>query len=353
MIGYIFFGFSLVFWMGLFFVNFSEPRMSGEGGMGYGLAIVALGLGFAISSLVLTISVANKGGFDWVGGPRFFIIGAGWLCMAAATFACVAFKWEWHEGEFSPFIRWLSVGHGQVWIPLLMFIPYFYLLNSELRVSVLPNIYKIPLMIGFVVSAMMSLGLLFGWLKMSAKQQQAQIEDLQNRDKKRHDEHLTYIAEQKPTDAILNIIALTGRFHDEDIRSAALAKIKEKPDWEDQLLKLLENEHYHTKTYTFLDGNKVDHPEKFLDPLNRSILRLADEIHKLIKDSNDLQDWHFEHFGIERLLRAIDEQFMNKGVDFRPAILKLQDALKTTPPERFKHVRFTVTPVVKHWLKKH
>jgi hypothetical protein len=353
MFGYIFFSFTLIFYVGLFFINSSEPRMSGEGGMGYGLGIAALGLGFAISSLILTISVANKGGFDWITNFRALIVGIGWLFMAAATFACVAFKWEWHEGEFPQFLRWFAKSEGQVWMPLLMLVPYFFLLNTELRASVSPNMYKMPLMIGFVLTAIMSLGLLFGWLKISAQQQQAKMEQAQDRETKIHDEHLKLIAEQKPSDPILNIISLTGRFHDEDIRSAAIAKVKEKPDWENKLLDLLNNDYYHTHTYTFLDGNKVEHPEKFLEPMNRSILRMADEIHKHIKDANDLQNWHFEYFRIDRLLRAIDEQFLNKGVDFRPAVLKLQEALNTTPPERFKNVRFEVTPVVKDWLKKH
>ena len=54
-----------------------------------------------------------------------------------------------------------------------------------------------------------------------------------------------------------------------------------------------------------------------------------------------------------RLLRAIDEQFLNKGVDFRPAVMKLQDALNTTPPERFKDVHFSDISRVKDWLKRH
>jgi hypothetical protein len=110
---------------------------------------------------------------------------------------------------------------------------------------------------------------------------------------------------------------------------------------------------YHTETYTFLDGNKVEHPEKFLDPLNHSILRLAVEVRKDIKEANNLQDWYFDHFGIERLLRAIDEQFADKGLDFRPAVVQLQQALQTPPPERFKNVRFAITPIVNEWLKKH
>ena len=80
---------------------------------------------------------------------------------------------------------------------------------------------------------------------------------------------------------------------------------------------------------------------------------MASQIKKQILEANNLQHWHFETYGIERLLRAIDEQFLNRGVDFRPAVVKLREALSTKPPERFKNVRFTITPVVDKWLKKH
>jgi hypothetical protein len=356
MLGYTLLVLTLLFYVGLISINITQPRMSGEGGMGYGLALFVFGLGFTLCSLFLTLCVVWQNGFDWVlvaSAGRNILIGFGWLCMAAATFASAAFKWEWHEGEFPQYLRWLAVNHGLIWIPLLMLIPYFFLLNAEIRASVSPNVYKIPLIIGFSLTTLMGLGLLFGWFKASAQQQKTRIESRQSDDSRIHDEHLKQISEQKPTDAIVNLMPFTGRFHDEDVRSAALAKVKEKPDWENQLIALLENEYYHTETYTFLDGNKVEHPEKFLEPLNRSILRLADDIYKRIKDTNNLQDWHFEHFGIERLLRAIDEQFYDKGMDFRPAVLKLQKALNTTPPERFKNVHFTVTPVVNDWLKKH
>lgn len=353
MLGYIFFGFTLVFYGGLFFINSSEPRMSGEGGMGYGLGIAALGLGFAISSLILTISVAYKGGFDWITNFRALIVGLGWLFMAVATFACVAFKWEWHEGEFPQFLRWLAKSEGQVWMPLLMLVPYFFLLNTELRASVSPNMYKIPLIIGFIVAFIVSIGLLLGWFRITAKQQTAELDSRNEREISIRNDHLQTIANHKTTDNIIYLMALTGRFHDEDIRAAAVAKVKEKPNWEDKLIELLNNKSHYAHAYTFLDGNKVEHPELFLKPLNNSILHMATEIQESITDSNNLQDWHFEHLGIERLFRAIDEQFLNKGMDFRPAVLKLQEALNTTPPERFKNVRFNVTPIVKDWLKKH
>lgn len=356
MLGYFFFGLTCLIVIGFTIFSASKPSLVGENAMGYGLGLAFFGLAFAISSLILTLCVGWKNGFDWVSDQSFnrnILVGLGWLCVAAATFACAAFKWEWHAGEFPEFLRWLAKSNGQTWLPLLMLVPYFFLLNAETRASVSPNMYKIPLIIGFTLSVIISAGLLFGWVRISAQKQTAVLESRNEREIAIRTDHLQTIANHKITDNIIYLMALTGRFHDEDIRAAAVAKVKEKPDWEDKLIELLENKNHYAQAYTFLDGNKVEHPEKFLKPLNNSILLMADEIQKSITDSNNLQDWHFEHLGIERLFRAIDEQFSNKGIDFRPAVVKLHEALNTTPPERFKNVRFKVTPIVKNWLKTH
>jgi hypothetical protein len=356
MLGYFFFGTTCLIIIGFTLFNTSKPNLTGDSAMGYGLGLAFFGLVFTISSLVLTLCVGWKGGFNWVSDQnttRYLIVGLGWLSMAVATFACAAFKWEWHQGEFPQFLHSLAKSNGQTWIPLLMLVPYFILLNPELRANISPIVYKMPLIIGFALTFIMSMAILFGWLRASAQQQKVQIEQRSEDNKRRHGDHLKFIAEQKPTDGILNILALAGRFHDKDVRDAAVAKIKSHPNWEGELIELLNNDYYFSQVYSFIDGNKVEHPEQFLEPLNNSILLMAKDIQKNIKDSNNLQDWHFEHFSIERLFRAIDEQFSNKGMDFRPAVYKLKEALATPKPERFKNVRFTVTPVVKHWLETH
>lgn len=356
MLGYFFYGLTLLIVIGFTIFSAPKPSLIGENAMGYGLGLAFFGLAFTVSSLILTLCVGWKNGFDWVSDQSFnrnLLVGLGWLCVAAATFACAAFKWEWHVGEFPEFLRWLAKSNGQTWIPLLMLVPYFFLLNAGTRASVSPNVYKIPLITAFALCSIMSLGLLFGWLRISAQRQTAVLESRNEREIAIRNNHLQTIANHKTEDNIIYLMALTGRFHDEDIRVAAVAKVKEKPNWEDKLIELLENKNYYSEAYTFLDGNKVEHPEKFLEPLNRSILHTADVVHNLIHDANNLQSWHFEPYNIDRLLRAIDEQFLNKGMDFRPAVVKLQEALKTTPPERFKDVRFEVTPVVNDWLKRH
>ncbi len=232
-----------------------------------------------------------------------------------------------------------------------MLIPYFILLNSGMRSAVSPNMYKIPLVIGFALGVISSLGLLVGWFNISEKQRIAQIERSENADKEIHEGNLKTIAAYKISDPQITILSFTGRFHDEDVRSAAIAKIKENPNWENELLELLDNEYYFTAVYTFLDGNKVDHPEKFLEPLNRSIFRLASNIETTIQDANNLQSWTFDSYGIERLLRALNEQFIGLGTDFRPAIVKIHEALATERPERFKKVQFDIQRTVDNWLK--
>jgi hypothetical protein len=355
MLGNLLFGVTFLFYIGLVIFNFPKPALAGERAMGYGLGLAFFGLGFVVCSLLLMFFLGSKNVLDWVSTSdvkQNLVLWLGWLSFAAATFFCAAFKWEWH-GEFPMYIRRLSLAQAEIWLPLLMLVPAALLLNMERQAGTAPLFVKIPMSVGFAISLFISLGLLFGWYKTAEKQQLARIEGAKEQNDKLHNEHLAFITEQKPTDPILNIMALTGRFHDEDVREAAVAKVKSHPNWEAELLELLDNDYYHTEAYTFIDGNNVDHPERFVEPLNRSIRRLAMKIKDQIKDSNNLQDWHFENYGIERLLRAIDEQFSQLGMDFQASVRELRKALDTPKPERFNKVQFNVTPLVDAWLKAH
>ncbi len=354
MLGNLLFGVTALFYIGLVIFNFPKPVLAGERAMGYGLGLAFFGIGFVVSSLLLMFFLSSKNVLDWVstsGGIQNLVLWLGWISFAAATFFCAVFKWEWH-GEFPMYIRRLSLTQAEIWLPLLMLVPAA-LLTMERQAGMAPLFVKIPMIVGFVISLIISLGLLLGWYKNAEKQQLARIEGVKTQNDKLHNEHLEYIAEQKPTDPILNIMALTGRFHDADVREAAVTKVKSHPNWEAELLELLDNDYYHTEAYTFIDGNKVEHPELFVEPLNRSIRRLAAKIRDQIKESNNLQDWHFENYGIERLLRAIDAQFSASGMDFRASIQELRKALDTPKPERFNKVKFNITPVVDAWLKAH
>lgn len=358
MIGYIFFVITTLFYIGLAMLTASKPNLVGDSAMGYGLGLFFLGIGFAVSSLALTITLISKGGFVWLGndaGIRTSIALLFWLAVALTTFFCAVFKWEWHNDDnaYPQFLRWLAVNHGQVWIPLLWMIACFLVLYANGQSGMSPNAYKIPFFAGLLITTVFSGGLVVGYLRDSAMRFDAKVASQKEEDDKWHRQNLDYIASQKPTDPIINLLSYSTRFRPEDTREAANAKIKAHPDWEAEILALLTDKRAYREVYYFLDGNKVTHSERFAEPLNQSIVWLSETIAADIEDSNNLQHWSFDSYGVGNVLRAIDDQFPGKGADFYPNVLKLRQALKTTPPERFKNVRFTVTDEVEAWLEVH
>ncbi|GAB4013096.1 hypothetical protein GCM10028808_31070 [Spirosoma migulaei] len=357
MFAYSFFFITAIFYIGLGLFTASKPTLVGDSAMGYGLGLAFLGVGFAISSLVLTISVHAKGGFDWVGqetGIRTTLVILSWLLVVLATFFCAAFKWEWHTDTVYPqFLHWLAVHYGQLWIPLLWLTACFFSLNAGLQLTVSPHAFTIPFWVGLGSSAVFCTGLLVGYFRDTLKTVETEVASQNRQQDEWHQKNLETIAAHKPEDPIFNLLSYSTQYRPEDIKRAALAKIKAKPKWEAELLELLTNKNTYQEVYYFLDGNRVEHPEQFAEPLNQSILWLSATIKDDIEDSNNLQHWSFDMYGIDRLLRAIDDQFLDQRVDFYPNVVRLKQALDTPPPERFKGVRFSITGVVNTWLKEH
>lgn len=359
MFGYLFFFATALFYLGLALLTASKPSLVGENAMGYGLGLAFLGLGFALSSLAFSISLLAGGSLHWVSrnpGLRTTLVLLSWLFITLTTFFCAVFKWEWHSADdqtYPSFLHGLAVGHGQVWIPLLWLAAGWLSLNAgwaqRLPSPVLPGLFFAALLISTVYSG----GLAVGYLRDSALQAAAEQARQQAQADEWHQRNLANIAAHQPTDPIINLLSYSTRLRPDDIRQAAVAKIKTHPAWEAEILALLKDRQAYREVYYFLDGNRVEHPGQFAGPLNESILWLAESVRADIQDSNNLQSWSFDSYGIARMLRAIDDQFLNQGVDFYPHVVRLRQALNTPPPERFRNVRFTATDVVEEWLKNH
>ena len=108
--------------------------------------------------------------------------------------------------------------------------------------------------------------------------------------------------------------------------------------------------------YAFLDGNKVEHPDKFIEPIKYSLKVFA------IRAENDLDDPYNRELwslNLESFCRALDTQFKNYAKEFKPGMLKLQEVLAVEYPERKseKHVKSYNKTVkayrlaVKNWLE--
>lgn len=353
---YLFFFVTVLGYLGLALLTASKPSLSGDSAMGYGLGLAFWGLVFTVGSLALTISLLVKGQLNWVATEdslRTLIVLVSWLFVVLATFFCAVFKWEWHNelNAYPEFLHWLAVRHGQLWIPLLWLAGCFLAFGQGTQPSVSPQIMKLTFYGGLLLSGIFSTALAVGYLREMGLEAEASLARQQERDDYWHQQVLNDIAAHKPTDPIVNILSQTTQVRPADTRAAALAKVKLHPNWEAEILELLKNKRTYREVYYFLDGNTVSHPEQFAGPLNESIPWLAQTIKENIQDSNNLQSWSFDMYQIDNLLRAIGGQFLNQGIDFGPNVRKLQQALHTTPPERFKDVRFDITYVVDQWVK--
>jgi hypothetical protein len=358
LMSYFLFALTTLCCLGLALLTASQPSTSGDNAMGYGLGLAFVGLAVTLSSLALTIVMLVNGYFHWVapdGGARAAVVLVGWFAVVLTTFFCAVFKWEWpaDANPYPEFLHWLAVRHGQIWIPFLWLIACFLSLRAGAQSSESPPLLKLSFYASLLISSVYSLGLATGYLRDSARAYEAEVASRNEQADRWHRETLNDIAAHKPTDPLTQLLTQTAQVRPADTRAAALAKVKEHPNWEGDILALLQDRQTYREVYYFLDGNAVAHPEQFAEPLNRSILWLAETITADIQDSNNLQHWSFDSYQIENLLRAIDGQFLNQGVDFRPNIVKLQQALNTTPPERFKNVRFDITGVVDQWVASH
>ncbi|WP_420149073.1 hypothetical protein [Spirosoma sp.] len=361
MIGFIAFIFTTLFLLGLALLTGTRPNLSGDNAMGYGLGLFFLGIGFALSSLALTLTILAKNGFQWVASDaslRTAMVLLTWLCIAATTFFCAIFKWEWSSNDdntYPQFLHWLALWNGQLWIPLLWLLACFLSLSANLQTHLSPVTLKSSFFTAMAIGIVYCGGLVVGFLRDSARQADMKMASEREQADRWHQQTLNYIASQKPGDPIVHLLVHTNQSQKNDVRQAALAKVREHADAESELLELLNlpTTYYYREVYYYLDGNTVTRSEEFAQALNESIVRLAASISADITDSNNLQHWSFNSSGISQLLRAIDEQFLNTGVDFRPNILTLRKAFNTPPPDRFKDVQYDIVYDINTWLNQH
>lgn len=360
LLAYIVFVITTLFFIGLALLTVSEPSQGGDSSMGYGWGAIILSLGFALSSLILLLIVRSKGGFDWVAhqaGMRTALLVTFWLTMSITTFFGAILKLEsFKENASPPFLQALAVSQPQLWVPFLWLMVSLLSMNPGGLSTVSLGWFKTPFWLGFSISTLFTTGLILVYIHESIQQTTAQVATRINDEKHWHQQRLEQVAAHKPDDSIFGLLGFTNQYQDDDVRQAALAKLKSHPDWETQLLNLLAQQSSYKYVYSFLGSNPVAHPDAFVQPLNQSIEFLSEDIKTDINGrETSLQHWTFDSYNIEHLLRSIDTQFGGQIVTFYPNVLRVQQALNTPQPyaQRNKNVRFDVAGQVAGWLKAH
>ncbi len=322
-----------IFLSGLLYYT-ASPMPSGDRGVGYSFMLLIFGGGFLVVSGLLTWNLAATHRLDWLpalGGFRGWLVFFGWLAFFATVLFGSMFKTEWHQGELPEFLRWLAMARVASWLPVLMLGSAFWLLNfGEGGEASPPMFVKVSMKIGFVVCCVMAFGLLLGMLG------------------------IRFGSSEKPPQPLDSILRLTAAVQDSEVRRQAIADLKSRGNWENELWYRLKSKEQHSDVYFFLDGNRVPNPAIFVEPIKEDLRSMASEIRKRIGLGEWMEGWYFESYHIEECLRAIDLQFSDvEGGDFREAVRELRAALGTPQPEPSGNVQFAVTQVVDDWLKRH
>ncbi|MBK9715952.1 MAG: hypothetical protein IPO85_00185 [Saprospiraceae bacterium] len=347
MFGYFLFGLTVLVYIviSLFVL---QPAPSGSD-QNYGWASSALVLiaAYGVCSLLLTINITANGGFNWISDAKLkrnAIVAILWFGMVVGVTYCTL-KPEYHKiYQLTGFIRLLSqlISYGAIWLPLLMLIPYYLFLKPEWRDTLSPNLFKTLLVFASVVGFLLPITpkIILKSYKKFDERELAFNEAMKNIEKYQHVSSLLYY---------------TDKSYDEQIRNVALTKIKASKNLEAELIETLE-QHSSYDVFDFLDENKVEHPERFIEPIIKSFDRLTADMHEDI-----VNPYKRGVFNVEVLLRVLEGQFKDSIAVFKPHILKLQEVMETPPAksrayddtEQVNETIYKYREDVKNWLAKH
>jgi hypothetical protein len=235
-------------------------------------------------------------------------------------------------------MRWLALTKVYFWLPLLVFVPCLYLLNVERLPNFAPDWVKITILIGFITSVLIGFGIFYGFVKANVQHRIALAQaaknelDPEGNNSWAFNSSMEYINNYKES-TIQGLLMYTHREKEERLRQASLAKIKTYEDWESELVHILEQGELNEKywVFAFLDGNQIEHPENFIQPIKQSIGLLAPALRESLKDPYSLT---LGYINIEALCRVLETQFKESAPEFRQNMLSLQNALGVTPPDR-------------------
>lgn len=349
MIGFLLFW--LTFLTYILIAIFAQTTSSGGDQFGRAYSAFVLISAYAVFSLLLTIKIAANGGFNWISDStlkRNFIVALIWLGMMSIAM-CTLGKTEYHKYyHITGFARSFSffISYGAIWLPLLILIPYFIFLKPEWRETWSPILFKVSLAIGCLLG--------FLWI-LTPKI----MSDLISKSYKKLDEReLAFNSAMRNIEKYQDVMSLLyyiSKTYDEQIRNAALAKIKANKNMEDELIGTLERSSPY-RVFDFLDENKVEHPERFIEPIVKSFSVMIADMEEGIKNPYDNGA-----FDVGPLLRVLEEQFNGSIEVFKPNVLKLYEVMKTPPAknrvyvdtEQSNEVLYAYREEVKNWLARH
>lgn len=342
---------TLIFFMIFSAVFIKEQPRGGDAVMGYAWGILLLNLALLVLLALAAIIIAWKGGFDWISPnktSRYLLVALGLLAAMATSALSALFKGE--PDAMASLIKLLS-GFAPILIPLILIITGVILLNDGLRTAVPLAAYKFPLLLVFSLGILGVGAMLVGWMIESNKNALRQIASIEERQDQNHLRLLQDIDSCDVSKDMVFILVLCDANQDPEVREKAVAKVKTNPQWQEELIRRLENE-WAPEAFNFLASNEVPDKAMFAEPVRKGVLNQALVIRKSIRRSSHPSHFYPELFSweVERVLRTVDK-FEGLGTDYLPAIRELRAALDE--PSDYPKPKFRCLALLDGWIQRH
>lgn len=316
----------------------------GDAGVGYSWALIYFNVIFFILTSIVFIIIGKQGGLEWVHSStsgKWLRVGIG-LFSTLIFWGFIATIWTSFPVSFQLVIKIISVLFallfvGTVFIMINNF-PIATSIASKLQMSL-----KFVSWIGFILV----IGLIVRpriYRYVSAITHLFTPEEMDSNNKR-------ILEEIETCDLDKDMIFLTvhtEKARPDFIRKKAVEKIRSKPDWQEDLAKRLDSG-WSESVFQFLGSNDVDNPELFKFEIIKGIKREAESIKK---DLSTGQEYNlYEGMFNSRILNVVltVDRFKNQGVDYKPALKELRNALEVQP-ER-KPIVSVIQNILDKWLK--
>jgi len=320
---------TLIFLTYLLFILFHVESPKGTGDQNMGMVIyVYIFMAYVALSLLLTAIITFNGGFNWISNSmlwRNIGVGALWLGMVGGVFICMSMKASFGIGNKSTgLMRLLAFMfyYGGVWLPLLMLVSYYSMVNPDWRLAVSPNSHKTFILLSSTI----------GFVAFVARA------PISNLIKANTDEYNFNIAlkEIDKAKTLEEQFWLTTKITDDRLLTIVLNRIKNQQNLEDEMISILmqNNQFVFSNIYDYIYNNPVEHPERLIEPINLNLTKINFQI-----QGSTLAPWvgveGFDHVKIQPILRVMYKYFGEKREPFRENMLAIKQTLET-PKERNK-----------------
>lgn len=325
-----------------------KPVPGGDYGVGHAFALLFSYAGVAIGLCIAWAMVFWKGGFDWVSEEntvRNILVFTG-----ISSILILSFFGAMGNGGGAPWVVRLLGKHTVVWLLPPIFWTTLVLLNPSLRTSLSNTLWQWPIKAVVLLSIVSCLAMIGEWLVnipiQIAQQSKARVEA----DNKQKQQFLNDIAQNNAQTSLITILVFTTKYHDPDVRNAALAKIKSNPQWQEYLVERLATP-WAPQVFSFMADNEVDNKNFFVKPIELGILEMAKVFEDGMRRTHTFYDGQF-YSETEDVLETI-AKFEGMGVDYAPAVRKMRAALDTPLDSYQVKANLRCIPVLDQWLKKH